>query len=284
MKVLLIVILCSVIFSCSSSDQLNKAVERINGVTIDDVNELDDIVVSLDELSKRPTVRIVFDSDQPAAYYKEPVERIHKVSFIMGELLDSYDIKDYSVRQYKERTSDYVSSLGNKVDIWEIGNEVNGEWLGNSDSVMKKIMKAYRLVKSSGNRCALTLYYNDSCRQKPENEMFRWAGENIPGFMRDSLDYIFVSYYEDECNDLQPEWQSVFDSLHVLFNNSMIGIGECGSKFADKKEEYLKRYYSMQIKTPNYVGGYFWWYYKQDCVPKSKPMWKVLDNVLKVTQ
>jgi hypothetical protein len=284
MKILLNVFLCAVLFCCSSSVQLNKGIGKISGVTIDDVNGLDDIIVSLEELSKRPTVRIVFDSGMPASYYKEPVNRIRKVSFIMGELLDSYYMKDYSVQRYKERTEDYLGTLGSKVDIWEIGNEVNGEWLGNSDSVMKKVITAYRLVNASGKKSALTLYYNHGCWQKPENEMFRWTLENIPPSMRDSLEYVFISYYEDECNNSQLDWQAVFDSLRVLFPNSKLGIGECGTKFTEKKEEYLKRYYSMQINTPNYVGGYFWWYFRQDCVPNSKPMWKVLDNVLKETR
>jgi hypothetical protein len=281
MKMFLNIFLGAALICCTSSVQLNEGTGKIAGVTIDDVNRLDDIVVSLRELSIRPTVRIVFDPNKPASYYTEPVERLNKAAFIMGELLDSYYMKDYSVQQYAERTEDYLRTLGSKIDIWEIGNEVNGEWLGNSDSVMEKVKKAYRLVKLSGKKSALTLYYNYGCWDKPENEMFRWAAENIPGYMKDSLDYVFVSYYEDECNELQPDWQAVFDSLHVLFPFSKLGIGECGTIFPDKKEEYLERYYGMQIKTSNYVGGYFWWYFKQDCVPYSKPLWKILNSVLK---
>ena len=94
------------------------------------------------------------------------------------------------------------------------------------------------------------------------------------------MDYVLISYYEDDCNDYQPQWQEVFDSLHVLFPNSKIGIGECGTTNAGQKAAYAKRYYSMNITTPNYIGGYFWWYYKQDCVPYTKPLWKTIDSLM----
>lgn len=45
----------------------------------------------------------------------------------------------------------------------------------------------------------------------------------------------------------------------------------------------MNRYYTMQISTPNYIGGYFWWYYKSgldtDCVPKTKELWSTLNNI-----
>ena len=40
-------------------------------------------------------------------------------------------------------------------------------------------------------------------------------------------------------------------------------------------------YYNMEITTPNYVGGYFWWYGKQDLVPKSKALWSTFASLIK---
>jgi hypothetical protein len=99
--------------------------------------------------------------------------------------------------------------------------------------------------------------------------------------LKANVDYVFVSYYEDDCNNYQPNWQRVFDSLHVLFPYSKLGIGECGTTYSNRKAEYITRYYTMHITTPKYVGGYFWWYYRQDCVPwTTKPLWQVLDNAI----
>ncbi|MBZ0203800.1 MAG: hypothetical protein K8I03_12350 [Ignavibacteria bacterium] len=255
--------------------------DRVNGITIDGVNNLNNIVSSISRHKVRITTRIVFDEWQPASDYTNAVNRIDTVSDIMGEILDSYYMNAYSVQQFKDRVDEYVSAFGSKVDIWEIGNEVNGEWLGNRDSVLAKIMYAYKRVKKMGYRSAVTLYYNKNCWENPQNEMFRWLSESLRDQRKFEPDYVFVSYYEDDCNNLQPNWQQVFDSLHTLFPNSKLGIGECGTMHASRKAEYINRYYKMNITTPNYVGGYFWWYYRQDCVPwNTKPLWQVLEDAM----
>jgi hypothetical protein len=41
--------------------------------------------------------RIYFDVSEPAAYYAKAVRRLHPVSYLMGELLDSSDERHISV-------------------------------------------------------------------------------------------------------------------------------------------------------------------------------------------
>lgn len=253
----------------------------IYGITIDGINPINDITASLSSLPVRMTTRIVFDKGQSASDYIYPVSKIHEVSNVMGEIVDSYYMKDYTVQQYSDRISEYLPVLVNGVDIWEIGNEVNGEWLGPKREVITKIQSAYKIIKIANRKTAVTLYYNKDCFDNPENEMFRWVNENMSDSMKSGLDYVFVSYYEDDCNGNLPNWQNVFDSLHAIFPNSKLGIGECGTEKPEKKNEYMNRYYNMKITTPNYVGGYFWWYYRQDCVPKTKALWLTLNNILK---
>lgn len=254
---------------------------KIYGITVDDVSKLNTIISSISKHNNRMTTRIVFDEYQPAVNYEDAVNGIDSVSDIMGEVLDSRYVKEYSVNDYTNRFSEYMDLFENKVDIWEIGNEINGEWLGGDDSVIAKMTNAYNIVKKRNKPAALTFYYNYDCWENPENEMFRWINKNVPLNMMQNLDYVFVSYYEDDCNNNQPNWQQVFDSLHAIFPNSKLGIGECGTKFKRYKAEYINRYYRMNITTPNFVGGYFWWYYAEDCVPwNSKKLWQVLENAM----
>jgi hypothetical protein len=253
---------------------------RVYGLTLDAISNLSAIVTSLSKLCKKPTARIVFDEFVPATDYQTAVTQIHNVSFIMGELLDSYYMSQYSLTQYVARTNEYVDLLDSKVDIWEVGNEVNGEWLGTIGDVVAKIDTSYKIIKSKGKKTAITLYYNKVCYEKAQNEMFRWVNSNLSSSMKNGLDYVWISYYEDDCNSFQPDWQVVFDSLHVLFPNSKIGIGECGTTTASNKSAYINRYYKMNITTPKYVGGYFWWYFKQDCVPYTNSLWTVFDNAI----
>lgn len=264
---------------------LPRNIEPMYGVTIDAVSGLNNIVSSLDKHGNRMTVRIVFDEWQPYTNYVNAVNRIDTTADIMGEILDSYYVRDYSIEQYRARTEEYVEAFRDKIDMWEIGNEINGEWLGPRDSVLAKLTKAFVIVKKYEKKTVLTLYYNKNCWENPDNEMFRWVTRNLGYKMRMSMDYVFVSYYEDDCNNLQPNWQQVFDSLRTLFPNSILGIGECGTTNPNKKAEYINRYYNMNITTPGYVGGYFWWYYKQDCVLwNQKPLWQTLENAINTTE
>jgi hypothetical protein len=139
---------------------------------------------------------------------------------------------------------------------------------------------AYDIVKLGGGRTALTLYYNPQCWEKPSHEMFRWATQNIPDRLKQGLDYVWVSYYEEDCNNYQPNWQDVMSRVSRLFPNSKVGIGECGTRQADKKAELVKRYYTLKLNLPSFVGGYFWWYFKQDMVPKTQPPWNTLNTAI----
>lgn len=247
----------------------------VYGVTVDDISNLPAITTALSKLPKKMTTRIVYDEWQPASDYRNATVAINRVSNVMGEILDSSAMDQYSVSQYLDRTKEYLGTLGDVVNIWEIGNEINGEWLGNNADVVAKMTGAYDIAKAQGKTTALTLYYNKDCWSNPNNEMFKWTAANVPARMRQGLDYVLVSYYEEDCNGLKPDWQTVFQQLSAMFPYSKVGFGETGTTTTDKAT-YLTRYYTMQISVPNYIGGYFWWYGKEDLMPYTKPLWTTL--------
>ncbi|MFS4459638.1 hypothetical protein [Bdellovibrio sp. HCB2-146] len=261
---------------------LQSKAETISGVTIDSIAGVKATVDALAYHSVKPTARIVFDEFVPASQYTTFLTKISPYSFIMGELLDSYYMSQYSNAQFATRVDEYLNTLGTKVNIWEIGNEINGEWLGPTADTVTKMYTAYSKVKARNGKAALTLYYNPNCWAKKENEMFTWAAANVPTEMKQNLDYVWISYYEDDCEGYRPtqaQWQQVFDKLGQMFPNSKIGFGEIGTTRVAKKADMVNRYYRMKITHPRFVGGYFWWYYKQDAVPRTtKPLWKVLDD------
>ena len=254
------------------------------GVTVDAIDHLQDILQSLQNLVYMPTVRVVFDEWIPATDYRNAVSQMNSVSFVVGEILDSSAVEQYTVNQYQQRTTEYLDTIGSLVDIWEIGNEINGEWLGTTPgeipSVVAKMTGAYDLVKARGGRTALTLYYNEDCWTYPSEEMFTWADANIPADMKQELDYVLVSYYEEDCNNLRPDWPTVFERLAAMFPNSKIGFGETGTSIDADKADTINRYYPLQIDQPNYIGGYFWWYFKEDMVPYTNPLWSVLNAAI----
>ncbi|HAZ14543.1 MAG: hypothetical protein A2X86_15540 [Bdellovibrionales bacterium GWA2_49_15] len=255
--------------------------DPLYGVTIDRTDKLSKILDSLRRLSKRPTTRIVFDEFVAAREYQDAASAIFNVSYVMGELLDSFYVNKYSVADYEKRAQEYTSLLKDKVDLWEVGNEVNGEWLGATADVVAKVTRAAKVVKQSGGRTAMTLYYNPNCYEKPANEMFTWAEANINAELKGLLDYVLVSYYEDDCNGYVPNWQQVFDRLSKLFPGKKLGIGECGTTKKSKKKALVQRYYSMKVTTPNFIRGNFWWYFWQDMVPYRNSLWATLNETIR---
>jgi hypothetical protein len=258
------------------------------GVTVDDISKLSDIVTSLGALPHRATTRIVFDSGEAPAYYAQAVPAVHAVSYVLGEILDSSAVSQVSPAQYAQRTSDYLAAFPTGVDVWEVGNEINGNWLGTDADVASKMTQAFDLVKAAGQHTELTLY---GCSDSGATyDMFTWVNAHVPPRMLTGLDYVLVSYYEGDCGAPRSDWPTVFQQLRALFPTAGLGFGEVGyvdtngNDLALQNESaaatYLQKYYGMQITVPGYVGGYFWWYFAEDMVPDTQPLFGVLSTAI----
>ncbi|CAJ0862125.1 hypothetical protein R20233_00929 [Ralstonia sp. LMG 32965] len=247
------------------------------GVTVDAVDNVPAMVDALSHLSRTPTVRVVFDEGMDAQHYVGPVVAIRDVAYVMGELADSSTLKQYTVLQLRQRAAAYLHMLGSNVDVWEIGNEINGEWTGTTRDVVDKTMAAYEVIRAGGGRTALTLYYNEGCAEQPSRAMFDWVQHNLPPRLRDGLDYVFISFYEDDCKIAMPDWNAVFTRLGEQFPHAALGFGEVGTRHAVRKAALVAHYYGLVVTHPRFVGGYFWWYFRQDMVPRSRPLWRSLD-------
>lgn len=257
------------------------------GVTVDDIGNVPEVVQALRRLPRRPTTRIVFDLSQPAGYYAGAAGALRPVSDLMGELLDSSDETHISAAAYSGRVSSYLGQLGSKIDVWEIGNEVNGNWLGPYTDVEAKLVEAYDAVSAAHHRTALTLYYNLGCGDGPsELDPLAFSRRYVPASVRNGLDFVLLSYYEQQCGGIRPSaaaWQRYFTKLHALYPHARVGFGEIGLTDAanDSTQGYaagmIGYYYGLPIHLPYYVGGYFWWYFAEDGVPyNSKPLFGAL--------
>jgi hypothetical protein len=244
-----------------------------------------DLLAAIRPLSKTVWTRLVFDEGILADDYKASTKAIHDISPVMGLVADSSTMKSYSVSEHRQRYKSYLDKLSGFVDLWEIGNEVNGSWTGSTAEVVLKITDAFNLVKSRHEKTALTLYFNTPCDPYSEREMFTWAKANIKSPMKEQLDYVWISYYEDDCPGPDPDWNDVFKKLGEIFPKSKLGFGEVGTNIADRKAWVLNQYYSLsqpgRITHPRFVGGYFYWYFFEDMVPETKPLWSVFNNLLK---
>lgn len=251
---------------------------RVWGVTLDDdagiaPAALAAQVDALRSLPVRPTSRIVLDWGTSVGDYARAIPAIHRVSGVLGQLADSSEVKGVRPEAYRRWVQRFVAAYRDDVDTWEVGNEVNGEWVGTPAEEMARVRAAYDVVRAAGGRTALTLYYNPSCWAKPRNAMFRWLADgHVPRTLAAGLDDVTISYYPADCNGYWPGaagWQRVFDRLHAIFPHARLGFGESGRTGTD----LLGRYTSVHVRGDNFVGGYFWWTWAEDAVPKTKPFW-----------
>lgn len=290
----------------------------IHGVTVDDSSDirnadfLSKLLNSLRRLSVTPTMRIVYPPGDKngrvfASSYLDATTKIRDAGYVLGQPVDSFYMKCFTPAEHLSRFKEYVGALDKVVDIWEVGNEINGEWLfGSTDEcspkatvkatsqtdVVTKMTEAYDYIKSQGRVAELTLYYNTPCGWHifhRGNEMFTWVNENIPPRMKSGLDYVLVSYYEVDCGGFRPDWQQVFGKLAAIFPNSRLGFSEFG--WSDTKpsdyspvKDLIRRTYAVHPNVANWVGGGFYWEFAIDMVPYDPTegsLWSTIDAALK---
>ena len=119
-------------FSLNSFSSEIKIQKKLYGITIDDgwydEVKIEDIIEGIKNLPEKPTVRIVMSTDIKAKDYVSLFKEIHKVAYVIAQPVDSFEMNKYkNVESYKNRFEDSYRYLKNYVDIWETGNEVNGE-------------------------------------------------------------------------------------------------------------------------------------------------------------
>jgi hypothetical protein len=257
------------------------------GVTADRISGLSQLVAGARHLPDRPVTRLYFDAAEPPAYYGGAVTALRPVSYLMGELLDSSDEARISLAAYRVRVRAYLAAFGRDIDLWEIGNEVNGDWTGPYATVEAKLTAAYGEVSAQGEPTALTLSYNAGCGDGPaELSPLAFSRRYVPPSVRAGLRYVFLSYYEDDCGGIRPTaavWTAYFRALHQLYPHARLGFGEIGldqpvtAATLPVAVAMLRYYYGLPIRLPYYAGGYFWWYYAEDCLPYGRgALWPAL--------
>jgi hypothetical protein len=260
---------------------------QIYGVTLDNDAgishaDLAAQTAALAALPRRPVARIVADIGTRPVDFAESLPAVHRVADVVLELGDSSEVKGVAPAAYGAWARALTTRYAPDVDIWEIGNEVNGEWAGTPVEETARIALATSAVRAIGGQTMLTLYYNPGCWEKRGSELFTWlAAGHLPRDLARSLDYVTISYYPGDCNGYWPSaagWQRVFDRLHARFPRSKLGFGEAGTSSkapgAAARLELWRRYVAVQIRGDRYVGLGLWWTWAEDAVPATGAFWR----------
>lgn len=228
-----------------------------NSLTAEQLEYRKQTKTALEHLPAATIVRVVFDANTEPSEYIAALDYLRSLKlsdgkrkiYIMGELLDSDFIAQYrweckksegctvgengeSFHDYKTRINSYLAVLDKQVDIWEVGNEVNGEWAdegcvkksdggcfadnkeetddsgkqGKShpkrDVTAKKIAYATKQAIDKHKPIALTLIHQPECTTWDNNTMFDWTRNNLRPLINNyKIDYLLISYYEDNCDN-----------------------------------------------------------------------------------
>lgn len=274
----------------------------IYGLTIDDINNVSQVVAMEKTLPVVPTTRVVFDwnsksSYEPASYYAPAIKSLDPVSGVMGELLDSGYEKGVTPTTFNTMVESYLKTLGSTVNIWEIGNEVNGNWTGSYSNGSTLLTDAYNDVAATGAQTALTLYANEyganNCGDgASELTPVQYSNEYVPAAVRDGLTYVFESYYPTQCSPTtyptSAQVATEMTALHAVYPNAQLGFGEMGlpnqatSSTDATAEKVMSWAYSLNPNLSFYVGGYFWWYGAEDLVSTTEPLYTYFVSALNV--
>jgi hypothetical protein len=264
--------------------------DPVYGVTIDQVTKISTVVANIEKLPYAPTVRVVFtwSGNTPTApsHYATAVTDLDAHGSVMGELLDSSFEKKVTVKKFTTDVKNYLTKLGSKVAIWEIGNEVNGNWTGTYSTVKAKLVEAYDDVHAAGDVSALTLYANEYAPHHcgdgtSELTPVQFSQTYVPSTVRDGISYVFESFYPTTCTGLGtlPSAAAVateMEQLHQLYPNAKVGFGELGlatavtSTTEARAKQIMAWGYGLDPGLSYYVGGYFWWYAYEDCFTGKK--------------
>lgn len=281
---------------------VGPVVAPLRGLTVDSVDDLDALVTSVSALGARPTLRIVFDAEANPADYAAAITALKPHAALMGQLLDSSEMADLSAAQVGARAQAFVDAFAGQVDIWEVGNEINGEWVGRGPAdIIAKVAAANQVVKAAGEPSAITFNYwsGPDCYAKPWEVGAEFV-KHAPPELAGQVDLVMLSVYETACDPpQQPAGAQLAGELSMLgevFTNAKLGIGEIGAQGVEddlpvdptiaEKERIARRYMSMspELHTAlgdRFVDGWFWWYFVDDAVPKGKnnSLWPLLNEL-----
>ena len=173
---------------------------------------------------------------------------------------------------WKARVVEYLAAFPD-MDGWEVGNEINGNWLG--DDVLAKVAYAANAVKACCPTVptVATLLWNLG-EDSDTDAMFNWAA-TMPASLLAHVDVVGLSVYPED-HPLGTAFDRVVTTLHRRFPSQRIAVSELGygnddlsrtwwwgsrGDTASGRREVARLYDAASRAYPFSGGGTFWWYF-----------------------
>ncbi|MGZ5297131.1 MAG: hypothetical protein ACXWYT_09445, partial [Actinomycetota bacterium] len=222
-------------------------------------------------------VRIVMDPGTDFSAYAPVVRRAHLSGLkVMGQPIDSYYAKDFPGQDYLHRIQRAVTALP-AVDAWEIGNEVNGGWLG--PAMGDRIDRAAAWLGSSHpEKIVVLTFYWQIGTDAPQWSTFNWIRDELKASTIRNTDVFLLSTWVEDA-PLGLAYDRILRALHDALHGSTLGIGELGYWGPGTSRAWwygarrdpvvgrrivLDQMYRASLGYSWSVGGVFWWYFAED--------------------
>jgi hypothetical protein len=229
---------------------------------------------------KNGWLRICFDPGEGPEYYAAEVVHAHGLGLrVVGQILDSSEMRRTSVAAFERRTRAYVDGLPD-VDEWETGNEVNGSWLGSISSVVTKTLFASKYVKAHTRARVLVTLYWELGTGRAANATFNWARTNLAPTIP-YVDDLGISLYPRQ-NPMGEPFDRVIAALHVAFPSQRIAVTELdydrgrgwwwgsADSIPQGRDAVAAAYQSAVLGYRYSGGGTFWWYFVEEVSPGNQ--------------
>ncbi len=239
-------------------------------------------------------VRFVFDPTVPTANYANEITYAHSKGLkVMVEPVDSAFCDSSSptpgfgctLAAYHTAFVNATTKLTGTAapDAFEIGNEVNGDWVFSSggNTPAARLADAANVVTANapGKLRVLTLFYQINTPSAASTSMFNWARANLTSTIRGKIDDVLLSTYVEQA-PLGLAFDQVMRRMQAEFPTQKIGIGELGYWIPDQRywwafsnlastssptaaqlQPIADQYYRASYGYANSVGAGFWWNY-----------------------
>jgi hypothetical protein len=180
---------------------------------------------------------------------------------VMGTILDTNQWPSrLTPAVYAERTRNIVLHYSEQIKSWEVGCEINGDWLGGTkeplttDEVFKIYAAAAEQVKTiePSLETVATLYWWDGTAPDEVHSLLGWLTRYVPrGFAKD-IDVVAVSLWPED-NPVGMAFEPIFDQVRSLLPEKKLMLGS----FGYVEQDALKGY---------------WWYSPKDVDGGRKDM------------
>lgn len=216
---------------------------------------------------------------------------------VLVQLMDSSGMAALTDAAYEARVAATVGALGDTVEAYEVGNEINGPWVPRDRddpwAVGARVTATLDQVEQGapGALTVLTLFWTGGADPAPY-AMFDWVDQVLAPTDRDRIDVVALSLYVEDDPLGMPAFDRVMTELGRRFPRAEIALGELDYFSADTSRvwawgdlddpEGAGRIRVFEAYTAASLafgpGGGFWWYYETEAYPgwPTNPLWQVM--------